>query len=71
MKPFFVKFDGFVKSPAFALRGIPRNCGVQLVRLVPRKLLALNLKLFTFSSNFYGNELIRFKRDVKTEKGGQ
>jgi hypothetical protein len=32
-------FDGFVKSPTSALRGIPRN------------LRALNLKLFTLPSN--------------------
>jgi hypothetical protein len=46
------KFDGFVKSPTSALRCIPRHCDVRQVRLIPRNLRALNLKLFTLPSNF-------------------
>ena len=42
--------DGYIKSPTSALRCIPRHCDVLYVRLIPRNLRALNLKLFTLPS---------------------
>ena len=50
-------WHGFVKNPTSSLRYIPRHCGVLYVRLIPRNLRALNLKLFTLPLSF---DLFRF-----------
>jgi len=62
-----MKFDGFVKSPTSALRGILRFFKVRKVRIITQDLRALNLELFSLPSKSVKRQLFLSPTTIKIE----